>query len=234
MSPLFDPELGHRISDCGIVAVLILDRVEDAVQVARALVAGGINAIELTFRTLTALEALKAIRAEVPEVIAGAGTILNADQVRAAKEAGAHFGVAPGMNPKVLAAAQEAGFSFAPGIATPSDIEAALEFDCRLLKFFPAEPSGGLPYLNSIAAPYLHFGIKFIPLGGLNPSNMASYLQDSKIAALGGSWLAPRDLINGGSWKEITELASSATATIRSLRGGPCQAKVSGNLSRRS
>jgi 2-dehydro-3-deoxyphosphogluconate aldolase / (4S)-4-hydroxy-2-oxoglutarate aldolase len=220
MLPLFDRELGRRISDCGIVAVLILDRVKDAVQVARSLVSGGINAIELTFRTPAALEALKEVRAKVPEVIAGAGTILTADQVRSAKEAGAHFGVAPGMNPRVLTAAREAGLSFAPGIATPSDIEAALEFDCQLLKFFPAEPSGGLSYLNSIAAPYLHFGIKFIPLGGLNPTNMASYLRDPKIAALGGSWLAPRELINAGSWQEITELAMSATATIRSVRGG--------------
>jgi 2-dehydro-3-deoxyphosphogluconate aldolase/(4S)-4-hydroxy-2-oxoglutarate aldolase len=218
MSPLFDPELGRRISDCGVVAVLILDRAEDAVQVARSLMAGGVNAIELTLRTPAALQALKQIRAEVPEMIAGAGTILTPEQVRSVKEAGAHFGVAPGMNPRVLAAAREAGLSFAPGVATPSDIEAALEFECRLLKFFPAEPSGGLSYLNSIAAPYLHFGLKFIPLGGLNPTNMASYLQDPKIAALGGSWLAPRDLINAGSWKEITELATSTTATIRSVR----------------
>ncbi len=221
MSPLFDPELSARISDCGIVAVLILDRVEDAVQVARSLVGGGVNAIELTFRTPAALEGLREIRAQVPEMIAGAGTILTPDQVRSAKEAGAHFGVAPGTNPRVLAAAREASLSFAPGIATPSDIEAALEFDCRLLKFFPAEPSGGLPYLNSIVAPYLQFGIKFFPLGGLNPTNMASYLRDSKIAALGGSWLAPRDLINAGSWREITTLALSATATIKSVRGGP-------------
>jgi 2-dehydro-3-deoxyphosphogluconate aldolase/(4S)-4-hydroxy-2-oxoglutarate aldolase len=218
MSPLFDPELSRRISDCGIVAVLVLDRVEDAVAVARSLIAGGVNAIELTFRTPAALEALKKVRAEVPEMTVGAGTILSPEQVRSAKEAGAQFGVAPGMNPRVLAAAREADLSFAPGIATPSDIEAALEFGCRLLKFFPAEPSGGLSYLNSIAAPYLHFGIEFVPLGGLNPGNMASYLQDRKIAALGGSWLAPRELINAGSWNEITDLAKSATETIRSVR----------------
>jgi 2-dehydro-3-deoxyphosphogluconate aldolase / (4S)-4-hydroxy-2-oxoglutarate aldolase len=219
MSPLFDPELGGRISDCGIVAVLVLDRAEAAVQVARSLLAGGVSAIELTFRTPAALQALNQICAEVPEMIAGAGTILTPDQVREAKEAGAHFGVAPGMNPRVLAEARIAGFSFAPGVTTPSDIEAALEHECRLLKFFPAEPSGGLSYLNSIAAPYLHRGIKFIPLGGLSPANMASYLQDSKIAALGGSWLAPRDLIAAGSWREITERAATAVATIRSIRG---------------
>ena len=194
---------------------------DDVRRIGRLEAAGGVNAIELTFRTPAALAALKEIRAEIPEMIAGAGTILTADQVHLAKEAGAHFGVAPGMNPRVLAAAREAGLSFAPGIATPSDIEAALEFDCRLLKFFPAEPSGGLPYLNSIAAPYLHFEIKFVPLGGLSPANMASYLQDSKIAALGGAWLAPRDLIKVGSWKEITDLAQSARATIKSVRGAP-------------
>lgn len=218
MLPLFDPELGRRISDCGIVAVLILDRVEDAVRVARSLADGGVNAIELTFRTPAALEGLKEVRAAVPDMIAGAGTILTPDQVRLAKEAGAHFGVAPGMNPRVLAAAREAGLSFAPGIATPSDIEAALEHECHLFKFFPAEPSGGLSYLNAIAAPYLQLDIKFMPLGGLNPANMASYLQDPKIAALGGSWLAPRDLIQAGSWQEITDLATSAAATIRSVR----------------
>src|SRR5262245_58576804 len=154
MSPLFDSELSRRISRGGIVAVLILDRVEDAVPVARALLEGGVNAIELTFRTPAALEALKQVRAEVPDMIVGAGTILTPEQVRLAKEAGAHFGVAPGMNARVLAAARDAGLSFAPGIATPSDIEAALEHGCQLLKFFPAEPCGGLSYLNAIAAPY--------------------------------------------------------------------------------
>jgi 2-dehydro-3-deoxyphosphogluconate aldolase/(4S)-4-hydroxy-2-oxoglutarate aldolase len=221
MSPLFDLELGDRIADCGIVAVLILERVEDAVPVASSLVAGGITAMELTLRTPVALKALEQVRAEVPEMIAGVGTILTPEQVQAAKSSGAQFGVAPGMNRRVLVAAREAGLSFAPGVATPSDIEAALEHECHLLKFFPAEPSGGLPYLDCIAAPYLHVGIKFIPLGGLNPSNMGSYLADPKIAALGGSWLAPRNLIKAGSWKEITQLASEAAAAIKSIRTKP-------------
>ena len=219
MSPLFNPELSRRISDCGIVAVLILDRVQDAVPVAQSLIAGGVTAMELTLRTPVAIEALKAVRAEVPDMIAGVGTILTPDQVELAEESGAHFGVAPGMNSRVLTAARQAGLSFAPGVATPSDIEAALEHECRLLKFFPAEPSGGLSYLNTIAAPYLHLGIKFMPLGGLNLSNMAAYLADPKIAALGGSWLAPGNLIKAGSWKEITELAAQAVTTIKSVRG---------------
>ena len=220
MLPLFQPELSRQISSCGIVAVLILDRANDAVPVARSLVAGGVTAMELTtLRTPVALDALEAIRAEVPDMIAGVGTILTPDQVKLAKKSGAQFGVAPGTNPKVLAAAREASLSFAPGVATPSDIETALEYQCELFKFFPAEPCGGLSYLNTIAAPYLHLGIKFVPLGGLNAANMASYLADSKIAAIGGSWLAPRDLVKSGSWREITELARQAIVTIKSVRG---------------
>jgi 2-dehydro-3-deoxyphosphogluconate aldolase/(4S)-4-hydroxy-2-oxoglutarate aldolase len=219
MPPLFKVELCRQISDCGIIAVLILDRVQDAVPVAQSLVAGGISAMELTLRTPVALESLKAVRAEVPEMIAGVGTILTPGQVKLAKESGAQFGVSPGVNPRVLAAAREANLSFAPGIATPSDIEAALEHECELLKFFPAEPCGGLPYLNTILAPFLHLGIQFVPLGGLNPANMATYLANPNIAAIGGSWLAPRDLIKAASWKEITNLAARAVETIKAVRG---------------
>jgi 2-dehydro-3-deoxyphosphogluconate aldolase / (4S)-4-hydroxy-2-oxoglutarate aldolase len=219
MSPLFKLELHRQISDCGIVAVLILDRVQDAVPVAQSLVAGGVTVMELTLRTPVALDALKAVRAEVPEMIAGVGTILTPDQVAQARESGAQFGVAPGVNPRVLAAARDASLSFAPGVATPSDIEAALEHGCQLLKFFPAEPCGGLPYLNSIVAPFLHLGIQFLPLGGLNLVNMATYLANPNIAAIGGSWLAPRDLIKAGSWKEITKLALEAVKTIQAVRG---------------
>ena len=218
MQPLFQPEIGHQISSCGIVAVLILDRANDAVPVARSLVAGGVTAMELTLRTPVALDALEAVRAEVPDMIAGVGTILTPDQVKLAKKSGAQFGVAPGTNPRVLAAAHEAGLSFAPGVATPSDIEAALEYQCELLKFFPAEPCGGLSYLNTIAAPYLHLGIKFVPLGGINSDNMASYLANPNVAAIGGSWLAPRELIKRGSWEEITGLARQAIAKINSVR----------------
>jgi 2-dehydro-3-deoxyphosphogluconate aldolase / (4S)-4-hydroxy-2-oxoglutarate aldolase len=218
MTPAFDPSLAQRIETCGIVAVLVVDRVEDAVPLARALLAGGVNVMELTLRTPAALDALKAIRADVPEMVAGVGTILTADQVREVVEAGAAFGVSPGVNPRTLTAAREAGFSFAPGIVTPSDIEAALEFDCRLLKLFPAEPSGGLAYLKAMSAPYQHIGLKFIPLGGLHAKNMASYLAEPTVAALGGSWLAPRDLIKAGAWDQITALAAEAGQIIHSTR----------------
>ena len=218
MSPAFDPALAQRIETAGIVAVLVVDRVEDAVPLARALLAGGVTVMELTLRTPAAIEALKVVKAGVPEMVAGVGTILTTDQVKQVVEAGAAFGVAPGLNPRIVTAAREAGLSFAPGILTPSDIESAVELGCKLLKFFPAEPSGGLAYLKAMAAPYAHLGLKFVPLGGLNAKNMASYLADPNISALGGSWLAPRDLIAAGAWEKITTLATEAVQIIKSTR----------------
>ena len=218
MSQAFDPELATRIESFGVIAVLVVDRADDAIPLARSLLDGGVGVMELTLRTPAALDALKIIRSSVPEMIAGVGTILTPAQVQAAKDAGAAFGVAPGTNGKVLAAARAAGLPFAPGIATPSDIEAALEHECRLLKFFPSEPSGGLSYLKNIAAPYAHLGLKFVPLGGVNEKNMAAYLGEPMVGALGGSWLAPRELIHAGDWKAITARCAAATEIIRSTR----------------
>lgn len=218
MSQAFDPELATRIESFGVIAVLVVDRADDAIPLARALLDGGVGVMELTLRTPAALDALKKIRSAVPEMIAGVGTILTSDQVQAAKEAGAAFGVAPGTNGRVLAAARAAGLSFAPGIATPSDIESALEFECRLLKFFPSEASGGLAFLKNIAAPYAHLGLKYIPLGGVNEKNMATYLAEPSVGALGGSWLAPRELINAADWAAITARCTAATEIIRTSR----------------
>ncbi len=200
----FDPTLAHTISATGVVAVLVIDDAKDAVPLARALLDGGINVMELTLRTPAALDALAAIRRDVPEMIAGIGTILTIDQLHAARMAGAAFGVSPGCNPRVLAAARESGFNFAPGIATPTDIEIALEHDCRLLKFFPAEQLGGIPYLRAISAPYAHLKVRYMPLGGLTEANAGSYLQDPLIAAIGGSWIAPREVIKANDWTKIT------------------------------
>lgn len=214
----FDRTLQERIEQIGIIAVLVIDRAEDGPALARALLEGGVGAMELTLRTPAALEALEAIRREVPEMIAGIGTILFEDQVNAAVEAGAAFGVSPGTNPRVLACAASAGLSFAPGICTPSDIEAALSYGCRLLKYFPAETSGGLAHLKNIAAPYNHLGVKFIPLGGLKPDNAKSYLQSPLVGAIGGSWIAPREAIAAQDWESIRANASEATALLRELR----------------
>jgi 2-dehydro-3-deoxyphosphogluconate aldolase/(4S)-4-hydroxy-2-oxoglutarate aldolase len=219
MSAQFPDELSTRIYRAGAIAVLVVDRVEDAVPLARALLAGGIDVMELTLRTPAAIDALCSIRAEVREMLAGIGTILQPQQVRDAAAAGAAFGVAPGMNPRVVGEARRLGLPFAPGIVTPSDIEQALQCDCRLLKFFPAEPAGGLRYLKAIAAPYAHADLRYIPLGGLTLDDLERYLADPLVHAVGGSWLAPRDLIQARDWPQITENVRRAAQIVRKVRG---------------
>jgi 2-dehydro-3-deoxyphosphogluconate aldolase/(4S)-4-hydroxy-2-oxoglutarate aldolase len=218
MSSAFKPEILEQIQKSGVIAVLIIDKVEDAVPLARALIDGGINAMELTLRTPVAIDALRRIKAEVPEMIAGIGTILTTEQVKQAAEAGAAFGVAPGVNPRVVKKAQSIGLPFAPGIVTPSDIEQSVELGCRLLKFFPAEACGGLSYLKSMAAPYMHLNLRYIPLGGIDAGNMKSYLENPLVAALGGSWIAPHKLIQQQSWQTITQNARQAAEIVKEIR----------------
>ena len=210
--------LNLRVSQSGIVAVLVIDDAANAVPLARALLAGGVDVMELTLRTGAALDSLRAIRAEVPEMLAGIGTVLNPSQVAAAKDAGAAFAVAPGFNPRVVGAARDADLPFAPGICTPSDIEGALEFGCNVLKFFPAESSGGLAHLKNISAPYAHLGLKYIPLGGVSAKNLAAYLASPVVTAVGGSWLAPREAIAAQEWSKITAAAQEARAIITAAR----------------
>ena len=193
-----------------MVAVLVIDHAEHAVPLARALLRGGIGVMELTLRTEAALPALRAITAEVPQMLAGIGTVLTPGQVDQVIEASAAFAVAPGLNPMVLERARSKNLPFAPGIMTPTDIERAVELGCRTLKFFPAESSGGLKHLASMAAPYLHLGLDFIPLGGLNPQNMGQYLSSPLISAIGGSWIAKRHLINNQDWPAIEANARQA------------------------
>ncbi len=215
----FPPGLEQGIRASGVIAVLVIDDPADAVPLADALLAGGVNAIELALRTPSALESLAAIKKHAPQMLVGAGTVLTPAQITQVRAAGADFAVAPGCNPRVLAAAAGAGLPFAPGIATPSDIEAALEFGCRLLKFFPAEPSGGLAYLKNMAAPYAHLGLRYIPLGGITAATAAAWLADPLIAALGGSWLAPRALIQARDWAAVTRRAAEVAAIVRATHG---------------
>jgi 2-dehydro-3-deoxyphosphogluconate aldolase/(4S)-4-hydroxy-2-oxoglutarate aldolase len=216
--PLFDLETARRVRATGVVAVLVIDDLPAAVPLARALLAGGIDVMELTLRTPVALEAIRVIRDEVPDMLVGAGTVLNAAQVGAVAAAGAAFAVSPGVNPAVLEQARQTGLSFAPGVMTPSDVEAALGHGCRLLKFFPAGSSGGLPHLKNIAAPYQHLGVEYIPLGGLNAENMAGYLAFGAVAAIGGSWLARRDVVAAGDWAAVTAAAEQARRVARAAR----------------
>ncbi|MCB1209731.1 MAG: bifunctional 4-hydroxy-2-oxoglutarate aldolase/2-dehydro-3-deoxy-phosphogluconate aldolase [Verrucomicrobiales bacterium] len=209
-----------QLEQTRVIAVLMIDDEDDAVPVAQALLDGGVNCIELTLRTPVAMEALRRIRGAVPEMVVGVGTILNVQQVNEVKAAGAAFGVAPGMNPRVVAEAARIGLPFAPGVCTPTDIELAIEQGCRLLKFFPSEPSGGLAYLRTIAAPFVHLGVRFIPLGGVGAGNAVAYLQEPTVLALGGSWLAPRDLITKKDWAQITANAVEVMALVKQLEGG--------------
>jgi len=217
---MFPEELMLRVGKTGVVAVIIIDDPADAVPLAQALKAGGISVIELTLRTPRALEAIKCIRAEMPDILIGAGTVLNVGQLKAVKDAGAFFAVSPGCNPSTLRAAQDLGLPFAPGIANPSDIEIALEHGCRLLKYFPAGTSGGLPHLAAMGAAFAHLGVKYIPLGGVSAANAEQYLHEPSVQALGGSWLAPRDVIQRKDWQKITANAAEASAIVKRVRGG--------------
>lgn len=212
------PDLIQKIDDAGIIAVLIIDEVKHAVPVARALLAGGVDAIELTLRTPAAIESAKIIKKEVPEISLGFGTVLTLDQVKAVVDVGADFAVSPGCNPKIIAEAYKQGLSFAPGIMTPSDIEIAVEQGCRILKFFPAETTGGMKHLESMSAPYNYLGLKFIPLGGCNMDNAPTYLQSNLISAIGGTWVAKRPLIQAENWDAITNNAKEIRALINKIR----------------
>ncbi|MBS2211275.1 bifunctional 4-hydroxy-2-oxoglutarate aldolase/2-dehydro-3-deoxy-phosphogluconate aldolase [Carboxylicivirga mesophila] len=212
------PDIIKKVDDAGVIAVLVIDEVKHAMPVAKALLAGGVSAIELTLRTPVAWEAANAIKDELPEITLGFGTVLTVEQVQNAAKVGADFAVAPGCNPKVIAAAQDYGLSFAPGIVTPSDIEMALEQGCRILKYFPAETSGGMKHLTNMVAPYNYLNLKFIPLGGLSINNAAEYLKSPLITAIGGSWIAKQDLIRGEQWAAITQNAHEISQLIKDIR----------------
>ena len=214
MNSQFSSETLERIGRCGVIAVLVIDHAPNVVPLSKALVACGIDCIELTLRTPAAVDAIRLVREQVPNMIVGVGTILQPDQVDEVVAAGARFGVAPGLNPKVVQRAQEKGLPFAPGVATPSDIEAAIELGCRELKFFPAEPSGGIGYLRSMVSPYAHLGLQFIPLGGVNANNMSAYLYDPTVLAVGGSWIATQKLVSNQNWSAVIDNATEARRNV--------------------
>lgn len=206
--------LTDRLKKARIVAVLAVNDPAGAVDLAKALCDGGVTALEMTLRTQRAFECVSAIAGAGLLLTLGVGTILTPEQAREAKSRGADFGVSPGCNVRVIDAAAEAGLPFAPGIMTPSEIEQALEHGCKLMKFFPAESSGGMKHLQSMAAPYKHLGISFIPLGGLKLSNMKSYTDSPLVTAIGGSWIAPTSLIDAKDWAQIRKNAEEAVANL--------------------
>ncbi|MGQ0640522.1 MAG: bifunctional 4-hydroxy-2-oxoglutarate aldolase/2-dehydro-3-deoxy-phosphogluconate aldolase [Gemmatimonadaceae bacterium] len=202
-----------------IVPVLVIADPANAVPLARALTESGIPAAEITFRTSAAAEALRCISAEFPDLLAGAGTVLTTDQAASAKAAGAKFVVSPGFNPRVVDYCLTHGLPVYPGVCTPTDIEAALDKGLRVLKFFPAEPIGGLPYLKAMSAPYAD--IDFIPTGGINASNLATYLGFKRVLACGGSWMAPADWIAERRFDSIRDASRKASEIARAARREP-------------
>jgi 2-dehydro-3-deoxyphosphogluconate aldolase/(4S)-4-hydroxy-2-oxoglutarate aldolase len=212
MRTLFTEEMRRRLATSRAVATVTIENAAAAKPLAEALLAGGIECVEVTLRTDAALEAMRAIADGFPQMMVMAGTVITPDQVKQVQDAGAVCAVAPGMNRRVLEAALEAKLPFGPGVATPSEIEAALEYECDILKLFPAEPLGGLAYLKTMQAPYAHLGLQFIPLGGLNVDNAGDYLKESCILAVGGSWIATADAIRSGDWAGIRQRAAAVMA----------------------
>ena len=202
-----------RLRAVRIAPVITIDDPEDAIPLARALMEGGLACAEITFRTPRAPEALRRITSEVPDMFVGAGTVLTPEQAKRARDAGAQFIVAPGFGPRMVEHCLEHDIPVFPGIATPTEVEAALEKGLTTLKFFPAEPSGGLEYLKAIAAPYVD--VSFMPTGGINPDNVGKYLAFKRVVACGGSWMAPADWIAGKQFSRIRDAASRATEIVR-------------------
>lgn len=191
-----------------VVPVIVVEDLAHAGPLARALVAGGLRALEVTLRTPVALDAIRAMVDAAPDAVVGAGTLLTPEDVKAAKAAGARFGVSPGATARLLDAAAEAGLPMLPGVATPGEAMAAAEGGLDILKFFPAEQNGGAPVLKAWSAPLPH--IRFCPTGGVSPSNARDYLALPNVLCVGGSWVAPAGKLAAGDWKGIEALARNA------------------------
>ena len=198
-----------------VIAVLVIDDVQTAVPVAESLMTGGITSVELALRTPCAMDAILAIKSQLPEMTVGAGTVLEKQQLQWVKEAGVDFAFAPGLNSEVVKCAYELNLPFIPGICTPSDIEKAIHLGCNILKFFPSEPMGGMRYLKSLSNPYDHLNLKYIPLGGVSEDNFLAYFDLPSVIAVGGSWIATKKLIAEGNYKEITHRARKATKLLQ-------------------
>ncbi len=193
-----------------VIPVLLIDKAADAVPLARALAKGGLPAIEITLRTSAALDAIRAVAEDVPEAIVGAGTILNATHYEQAVVAGSKFIVSPGVTDAVLKAADNSPVPLLPGCATASEVMSLREHGYTHVKFFPAEQAGGAAYLKALSSPLA--GTFFCPTGGISLSNAMNYLTLPNVLCIGGSWIAPKELVNDGKWDEITALAAAAAA----------------------
>lgn len=206
--------LAALFSEARVIPVLTIERLADAVPLARALVAGGVRVLEVTLRTAVAADAAKAIIAEVPGAIVGIGTILNPGDLARAETLGARFGISPGATPELLKAAAASGMPFAPGIATASELMAAMAAGFDLVKFFPAESSGGIKALRALGGPFPQ--MRFCPTGGIGEANAATWLAEPNVMAVGGSWLCPAAEIRAGNWAGITAMCQRTMKMLQS------------------
>ena len=207
----------EQVAACGVVPVVVLEDAAQAVPTAKALLKGGINAMEITFRTAAAKASIEKVAKEVPEMIVGAGTVVNVQQVHDAIEAGAKFLVSPGSDAEVIAEAIKLGVPITPGVVTPSEILIGLKLGLKVFKFFPAENYGGLKTIKALSGPFPQ--IKILPTGGINQNNAAEYFRNPKILAVGGSWMCTKDMISSGDFDGITEKSAAATALFKEIRG---------------
>ena len=205
----------ETLGKAGIIPVIVIEKEEQAVPLARALVKGGLPVLEVTFRTTAAAAAIAAIRREVPEAVVGAGTLLTPQMVKDAKAAGAVFGVAPGFDPVVMAAAKAEGLPMCPGIATASELSQALTAGCKMVKFFPAEAAGGVKMIKNLLGAFRFTGVKFMPTGGVKPENVSDYLAVPEIVCCGGTWIVPKDALAAGDYATIEKLAAEAAEIVR-------------------
>lgn len=214
MQAKLNPALAQSLKAAGVVPVLTISSAGEGVSLARALVAGGLDLIEVTLRTPASLDVIARIKSEVPEARVGAGTVLTPELGAQAIKAGARFIVAPGMTPRLLEAAEQWPVPFLPGAATASEAMALADLGYQVLKFFPAEPAGGVRYLKALASPLP--GILFCPTGGIDAGNAADYLDLPNVVAVGGSWVAPAKKVAAQDWPAITALATQARTLNRS------------------
>ena len=208
-------DMVETLGKAGVIPVIVIEKEEQAVPLAKALVKGGLPVLEVTFRTKAAAAAIAAIRKEVPEAIVGAGTVLTVEMLKAAKQAGAVFGVAPGFDPAIIAEAKAQDFPFCPGIATASELSQALTAGCKMVKFFPAEQAGGVKMIKNLLGAFRFTGVKFMPTGGVNLSNVGDYLAVPEIVCCGGTWIVPKDALAAGDYATIEKLAAEAAAIVR-------------------
>ena len=209
-------DLLKKIQSIGIVPVIALENLEDAAPLAKALTNGGLPVAEVTYRTACAHDAMIEMKKACPEMIVGAGTVLTKEQVDSAIDAGAEFIVSPGLNPEIVKYCQEKDIIILPGVANASDIEVALSLGLEIVKFFPAEPLGGLKMISALSAPYTT--MKFMPTGGINAKNLEDYLSCDKIICCGGSWMVKGDLVKAGAFDKIKELTAEARNLVESIR----------------